>query len=225
MSYPDLNKQRQKDACLIRRDTWIKETTAVLVVDVQNSEITSEVESLHPEYFSQLRNVAVPNQKKIIDMARQHSIEVIYTVIESLTTDGRDRSLDHKLSEIHVAKGSELAEVIKDVKPINDEIVLRKTSSGVFNSTTIEYVLRNIGIDTIIVVGFLTDQCVDMAIRDGADRGFYMICVSDACATWTKERHHNALQAFGGYCEAMDTDEIIDKIIGARDEVILSETN
>lgn len=212
MLYPDLNKQRQKDASLVRGSSLHPQKTAILVVDVQKSEITSEIESLYPEYYSTLRNIAVPNQKKIINLARQHSIEVVYTVIESLTIDGRDRSLDHKLSGMHIAKGSDLAQVIEDVKPINDEIVIPKTSSGIFNSTNIEYILRNIGIETIIVMGFLTDQCVDMAIRDGADKGFYMICVGDACATKTIDRHNNALQTFGGYCQVINTETMIKKI-------------
>ena len=54
--------------------------------------------------------------------------------------------------------------------------MLPKTSSGVFNSTNLDYVLRNLGIENVIVAGFVTDQCVDMAIRDGADRGYYMVC-------------------------------------------------
>jgi len=57
-----------------------------------------------------------------------------------------------------------------------DDIFLSKTSSGVFNSTNIDYALRNRGAENVVVAGFLSDQCVDMAIRDGADRGYYMVC-------------------------------------------------
>ena len=69
--------------------------------------------------------------------------------------------------------------------------------------------MRNIGIDTIAVTGFLTDQCVDQTIRDGADRGFRMICVEDACGTATQERHRAALGAFGGYCRMESTQSLI----------------
>ena len=55
--------------------------------------------------------------------------------------------------------------------------MLPKTSSGVFNSTNIDYVLRNLGIRYLIVAGVVTDQCVDMAVRDAADRG-YLVCVA-----------------------------------------------
>lgn len=69
--------------------------------------------------------------------------------------------------------------------------------------------MRNIGIDTIAITGFLTDQCVDQTIRDGADRGFRMICVEDACGTATQERHQAALNAFGGYCRMESMDSLI----------------
>jgi nicotinamidase-related amidase len=84
-------------------------------------------------------------------------------------------------------------------------MLLPKTSSGVFNSTNIEYLLRNLGITHLVVAGIMTDQCVDMTVRDAADRGFMVTCVADACGAATPERHANALQAFGGYCWLADT--------------------
>jgi nicotinamidase-related amidase len=46
---------------------------------------------------------------------------------------------------------------------VENEIVLPKTSSGVFNSTNIDYVLRNLETRHLIIAGIVTDQCVDMA--------------------------------------------------------------
>ncbi|MEC5321622.1 cysteine hydrolase family protein [Aurantimonas sp. A3-2-R12] len=54
-----------------------------------------------------------------------------------------------------------------------------------------------------------TDQCVDHTVRDAADRGYYPICISDACATHSKERHVNALAAFTSYCQTLTTQEMI----------------
>lgn len=168
--------------------------TAVLVVDAQNAELEAEVLERHPEFAAALRRRALPAMKRLIDGARSRGVEIVYTVIEALTRDGRDRSLDHKLSNILVARGSHLARVIDEVAPAEDDIVLPKTSSGVFNSTNLDYVLRNLGVENVVVTGFVTDQCVDMAIRDGADRGYYMICASDVCAAYTDKRHRTALR-------------------------------
>lgn len=187
--------------------------TALLVVDAQNAELVPEVLAQYPEFDRALKERALPAIKRLVDGARAKGVEIVYTVIESLTRDGRDRSLDHKLSNIHIPRGSHLAKVIDLVAPHEDDIVLPKTSSGIFNSTNVDYVLRNLGVENLIVVGFLTDQCVDMAVRDGADRGYYVICASDACATYTDERHATGLRAFGGYCRLQSVDEVLADII------------
>ncbi|HEV7251929.1 MAG TPA: isochorismatase family cysteine hydrolase [Mesorhizobium sp.] len=194
----------------------VAQKTAVLVVDAQNAELTDEIRQKQPEFFREATTRALPAMRRLIEGAREAGAEIVYTVIESLTADGRDRSLDHKLSNIHVPRGSPLARVIDDVAPEKDDIVLPKTSSGVFNSTNIDYVLRNLGIENVIVAGFVTDQCVDMAIRDGADRGYYMVCARDACAAYSTERHEGALRAFGGYCRAQTADEILGDLVASE---------
>ena len=64
------------------------------------------------------------------------------------------------------------AKVIDAIAPQGDEIILSKTSSSVFSSTIVDYLLRNMGFEDVFVVGFLTDQCIDHAVKDGADRGY-----------------------------------------------------
>lgn len=183
--------------------------TAVLVVDAQMSEFNDAKRAEKPEYVSAIETRALPAIKRLVDTTRPMGVEIVYTMIESLTKCGRDRSLDHKLSGIHVPKGSPDADMIPGIEPHDDDIVLPKTSSGVFNSTNINYVLHNLGIKNVIVVGFITDQCVDMAVRDGADLGYYMVCAEDGCATYSPERHQLALKAFGGYCRVQTVDEVI----------------
>ena len=121
---------------------------------------------------------------------------MIYTVIENLTRDGRDRSLDYKLSDFFIAKGSWEARVLDAIAPGDDEIVIPKTSSSVFNSTNIDYLLRNIGVEDLVVTGFLTDQCIDHTVKDAADRGYYVTCLADACMANTQARHEAALAMF-----------------------------
>lgn len=192
--------------------------TAVLFVDMQKMFCRPGLDPAHPEmnadhyYFRRLRELVIPNQVRILEAARAHGVQVMHTIIEALTEDCRDASLDHKLSNLLVPKGHPLAPPIDELHPIRNEIVLPKTSSGVFNSTNIDYVLRNLGIRYLIVAGVVTDQCVDMAVRDGADRGYLVSVPGDACATYTQERHDNALAAYGGYCWVTDTDTVVSRI-------------
>lgn len=200
----------------IGRDTPLAAgRSALLVVDMQNAFCTpgcahgGSGPDAGGDFHDRLARVVVPNQRRLVAAARAAGVEVLYTCIESLTADGRDRSLDHKLSGIHVPRGDPGGRVIDEIAPAGDEIVLAKSSSGVFNSTSIDYVLRNLGVRFLVVVGAMTDQCVDMAVRDGADRGYAVTAVSDACAAETEERHEQALRAFSGYCRIATTGQVL----------------
>jgi nicotinamidase-related amidase len=180
---------------------------ALLVIDVQNATYGPKDADTRPEFHAVATSRVIPNIARLIEAFRRAGLEIIYTVMENLTADGRDRSLDYKLSGISIAKGSWEAKVVAAFAPAHDEIVLAKTSSSVFNSTNLDYLLRNMGIEDVLVAGFLTDQCIDHAVKDGADRGYYMTCIHDACAAETEARHAAALQCFKGYCRMLSTDQ------------------
>ncbi|TPJ81983.1 cysteine hydrolase [Mesorhizobium sp. B2-5-13] len=188
---------------------------ALLLVDMQRIWLEPGLDPSHPErgadhdFYRWTSTVTIPNQKRLLEAARAAGVEVIQTIIQSLTEDGRDRSLDHKLTPIHVPPSLAEGLPVADLAPRGDEILIPKTSSGVFNSTNIDYILKNLGVAQLVIAGIMTDQCVDMAVRDAADRGYLVTCVSDACAAETEERHRSALAAFGGYCWATDTETVV----------------
>jgi nicotinamidase-related amidase len=198
--------------------------TALLSIDMQNGEYSPDMlrEACKLDsrlagkraFLERLDQVVLPNQRRLQEAARAAGIEVIFTVIESLTRDGRDRSLDHKISRLHHSKGSWGARVIEQVGPVGDEIIIPKTSSGVFNSTNIEYVLRNLDIRYLVVYGVVTDQCVESAIRDAADRGFLVTQIVDCCAAETGAHHQRSIDAMNGhYCRTRTTDQMIEEIV------------
>jgi nicotinamidase-related amidase len=209
-----VNKPRETDR-LTRTRPLDPKRTALLVVDVQNVVLEEASATANAYFQTEAREHVLPNLRRLIDGCRQNGAEVMYTVIENLTKDGRDRSLDYKLSDFFIAKGSREAQVIDAVAPGDDDIVLPKTSSSLFNSTNVDYLLRNIGIETLAVTGFLTDQCVDHTLRDAADRGYYSVCIEDACATHTPERHAAALELFGGYCRTVTTESFLAELRGS----------
>ena len=196
---------------------FVTDHTALLLVDMQRAwlepQFDTHLNGPEAEYFlTRAHMQVVPNQRRLLSAFREARQNVLHTIIESLTADGRDRSLDHKLSDMHLPKGSAQARIIEDLSPVENEIVLPKTSSGVFNSTNIDYVLRNLGTRHLIIAGIVTDQCVDMAVRDAADRGYLVTLVEDACATHTAERHHACLNAIKGYCWITDTDTVLGRL-------------
>ncbi len=189
---------------------------ALLVIDLQKGEYNAEKVAAEPEdvyLWERIAQTVVPNGQRLLAACREAGVEVIYTVIECLTLDGRDRGLDYKISGIFAAKGSREAEVIDELAPLENEILISKTSSSVFNSTNVEYVMRAMGIEYVLVMGIVTDQCVETAVRDGCDRGFLMTVIEDACATHSQDRHDFSLKGIKGYCRVRTTDAVIHEIV------------
>jgi len=198
-----------------RETAIVPARTALLVVDMQNFCAQRGEGSLAkpgPEYayyLERIETTVVPNLQRLIKTFRANGVEVIYTVIESLTKDGRDHSLDHKHSNIHVPRGSRGGRVIDALAPDDDDIILPKSASGVFNATNIEYVLRNLGVEYLVIAGVYTNQCVESAVRDAADRGFMVTLVEDCCATKTPAWHAAALDTLKGYGRIRAADQVI----------------
>ena len=203
----------------------IPKKSALLFIDVQNynarpdggvyiaQELTpAEAEAKNTYFFNTLHRVALPNMQRLQKECRRRGIEVIYTVIENLTADGRDRSLDYKITGFNVPKDSPDGRVLDAIKPLGDEIVFRKTSSSVFISTNIHYVLGNLGIDFLIIAGLLTDQCVSSAVRDACDLGYLVTLITDACATHNRLRQETSLEHINGYCRQRTTDEFLKEL-------------
>jgi ureidoacrylate peracid hydrolase len=197
--------------------------TALLFIDVQNFAAKrdgAEFKDLNEAdftkkygwFFQQLSGGVIANMQKLQQACRQQRIEVLYTTIESLTKDGRDRSLDYKITGFNVPKGSWDGKVIDELAPAEDEIWLPKSSSSVFVSTHIDYLLRNLGIRQLIISGLITDQCVESAIRDACDLGYLVTQVTDACATYSPERHQNSLNAIKGYCRQLTTAQLLEEL-------------
>ena len=194
--------------------------SALLFIDVQNFSAhpdggeykgvtPTDLDTQYRWYFDQLRTRVIPNMQAIQSAARGAGVEVMYTVIESLTLDGRDRSLDYKITGFHVPKGSWDGRILDKIAPQGDEIVLPKTSCSVFVSTHIDYILRNLGVRQLVLSGLLTDQCVESAIRDACDLGYLVTQITDACLTHNQERHDNSLRAIKGYCRQVTTAELV----------------
>jgi ureidoacrylate peracid hydrolase len=196
---------------------------ALLFVDVQKYNCTwdgaeyahlsaAEKQERFAYFFRNLQSTALPNMVRLQQACRRAGIEVTYTVIESMTADGRDRSLDYKITGFNVPKGSADAQMVDELEPTDDEMVFRKTSSSVFISTNIDYVLRNLGTKYLIIAGCLTDQCVDSAVRDACDFGYLVTVPTDACATLSAERHDWSLRNNRGYCRQITTEALLEEI-------------
>lgn len=199
----------------------VPEKAALLIIDVQYLDAHRDygmgakakregVTETYDYYFTQLENVALPSIQRLLGACREASIECIFVRIGSLVKDCRDVSLEHKRIDLLAPAGSREQDILDEIVPLENEIVITKGASGVFNSTAIDQILRNMGIDTLIVTGVVTNYCVETAVRDAGDRSFNVVLVDDACAAMSEEHHRMALEILDGvYCKVKTTDEVL----------------
>lgn len=126
--------------------------------NITSSGIPSEQQQY---YFDTLNGHVIPNVQRLLQIFRKKKMEVIHTRIQSLTKNGRDRSNGHKRLGLLAIPGSKEADFLKEVEPLEDEIIINKTASGVFSSTNLNYVLQNLNINELLVAGVCTNECGD----------------------------------------------------------------
>ncbi|MEQ8354443.1 MAG: isochorismatase family cysteine hydrolase [Kiloniellaceae bacterium] len=190
---------------------------ALLVVDLQRGFCDRQVSDDlgfdgGDHFWRRVDSQVIPNARRLIAAARAAGVEVIYTVIEALTADGRDRSLDHKRSDFLIPKGSAGGQVLPAIAPQGDEMVLPKSASGIFNATNIDYLLHNLGVERLCVFGVYSHQCVESAVRDAADRGYLVTLVSDACAAKTPEQEAATAEGMAAYARVAATDRVLKEL-------------
>ena len=199
--------------------------TALLVIDLQfldaapgygvfaDAEKSGVPRESQEYYFKRLDHVVLPNVRRLQDRFRDAKLEIIHTRIMSMTRDGRERSPGHKKLNLHAPPGSREAEFLPEVAPKGDEIVINKTASGVFNSTNIGYLLRNMGINGLFICGVYTNECVSTTVRDACDLGYYTTLINDACATVTPELHNATISTVKDrYARVLTTEEALKEI-------------
>ncbi len=191
-------------------------STVLLVVDMQYLDAhrdygmgrTAREHHLEDElepYFAAV-DAIVPRIKALMEGARAAGVPVVQCRIASRAADCSDISRQHRDLRIFAAPGSREADILDELRPLSGEIVLSKTCGGVFNGTNIDTVLRNMGVDTLIVTGVVTNGCVENAVRDASDRGYRTILVEDAAAALTPAQHATALGVLKDvYCNVRPT--------------------
>ncbi len=84
-------------------------------------------------------------------------------------------------------------DIIPQLYPVDGEPVIDKPGKGAFYQTDLDLMLRNRGIDTLMVAGVTTEVCVNTTIREANDRGYRCIALSDGCASYFPHFHEVGL--------------------------------
>ena len=92
-----------------------------------------------------------------------------------------------------LVRGEPGHDIIPELYPVAGEPVIDKPGKGAFCQTDLELMLRNRGIETLLVCGVTTEVCVNTTVREANDRGFRCIVLSDCCGSYFPEFHQAGL--------------------------------
>jgi nicotinamidase-related amidase len=175
--------------------------TALIIIDMQR-------DFLEPGGFGaalgndvSLLTVAVGPIRAVLDAARATGMLVIHTR-EGHRPDLSDAP-PHKVERGHpdlrigasgpmgriLVRGEPGHDIIPELYPTPSEPVIDKPGKGAFYQTDLELMLKNRGIQTLLVCGVTTEVCVNTTVREANDRGFRCIVLSDCCASYFPEFH------------------------------------
>lgn len=174
-----------------------------------------DVEPLMPalDQLGENTDKALANIKKILDKCREKGIRPIHIKIESYLPDAKDTGRLHSSAGMFYPPNGPASGFCDEAMPLDDEIVLKKTCSGIHVGTPIDRILRNLHTKSVIVVGFYTDQCVSTSIRDLSDLGYEVDMIEDAMTAMSQERHDNALQGIQKiYANSETTEELLSRL-------------
>jgi biuret amidohydrolase len=197
---------------------------ALLVIDVQNYFLLRpEFDTLDAAgralyeawtpFHERMHGTVIPNIQRLLERFRHDGREVVHARIACHTGDGRDRSLVQRLpgwNNILLPKDHWESQIVAEVAPLPDEIVVTKTTDSAVTGSNLRLILNNLGISYVIGCGIFTDQCVSSTVRTLADEGFRVLLVEDACAAASDSLHRHELEILNMiYCHVMSTEELI----------------
>jgi nicotinamidase-related amidase len=131
--------------------------TVLLVIDTQYGVLASAHE----------RDAVVANVASLVDRARRESVPVVW--------------VQHSSDELPL--GSDSWQIVPELVPAEDDIMVRKEYGDSFEATDLEQVLADANAGRLIVTGAQTDACVRSTLHGGFTRGYDVTLVSDAHTT------------------------------------------
>jgi ureidoacrylate peracid hydrolase len=184
-------------------------TPALLVIDMQNGFAAKggSYDDLGIE-ISIYREV-IDKVKYLVDTCRRLKIPIFYTQavrepsgIDLLTKTHKilPKSREERIKKRPICiRGTWDARIIDELKPSKmDHIVIKRRDSA-FQDTEIEVWLKSIKVDTLIFCGIDTAVSVESSLRDGFNRGYDVILISDATTSISKQKYESTLDNVKGY--------------------------
>jgi len=156
---------------------------------------------------------AVDNAERILKACRRKGIDVVHVHLEAPTKNPLHTAKVNRKIGLIISPASDESQSLDPVKPLPGELVVNKTNGGAFTGTNLDFILRNMDIQSLILVGFLTDECVAATAYQASDIGYDVLLVRDATATHRNEAHEALIWSLDDMClKVYTTDQVLKKI-------------
>jgi ureidoacrylate peracid hydrolase len=166
---------------------------ALLVVDVQNGFMSKggsyDLLGMKVSNYQQI----IPKLKELISICKKYNVPIFYTQavressgIDLLTKTHRilPKSREERIKKRPICvRGTWDAKIVDEVKPTNKDHVVIKRRDSAFQDTETEVWLNSLKVNTLIFCGIDTSICVETSLRDGFNKGYDVMLISDATAS------------------------------------------
>jgi ureidoacrylate peracid hydrolase len=191
--------------------------TALLVVDMQNAFMMPGVAHVLCEMAPKI----VPNVNRLADAMRSAGGTVVWLKMTFGEPSLSNWPVLHELAGTErtpkriaaLAEGSIGHELWSELRPAPTDLIVLKNKYSAFiqGSSDLPAILRQLGIDTVVVTGTVTNICCESTARDAMMLNFKAIMVTDGCAAMTDEDHNASLKAFYlAFGDIMSTAMLVD---------------
>jgi len=182
---------------------------AVLVVDMLEEFVRGRLRAGAAEEI-------VPRIAGLLDAARRLGVPVIHVVDSHVPVV----DAEFRLWGPHAVKGSEESRIVEELGPREGDYVVAKRRYDGFVYTDLDLLLRELGVDTVIVTGIHTHICVQQTVLGAFYRGYRVIVPVDCVAAASEEWHRRGLEymeEFAG-AELVTCEEAVERLEqGARE--------
>jgi nicotinamidase-related amidase len=164
--------------------------TAVIAVDLQNDCV--EPDGAWPIHD---RDALLANCQTVLKAVRAAGLPVIYTQ-HWLDPFGRDALRYEPRTSgrpQHGIAGTQMAEIHPMLTPEASDLIVRKQRFSGFYGTNLDLILRQMGIDHLIMFGLWTEACFETTVWDALWRDYRISIVKDACSTASDLMHMTSI--------------------------------
>lgn len=143
-------------------------------------------------YYNRIQNHIIPNIQRLLKKFRETKKMIVFTKIRSYSFksegDEKDKN-DNSFNDLDDNEGV----ILNELRPMNDEVVITKDDPDIFQGTGLDALLREDGINTLIMAGVLTNECVEASVIQACENEYRVVLVEDSTAAFSKAIHEKAL--------------------------------